>query len=81
MTIMQEAEWCAHPQHKANEEKVSASGYRIEQFPSAHDIGIVLTTSIPMCGEHVGQELPRGIYSNVIVDVVVNRDLKGRRRK
>ena len=70
--------WCAHPDHKT---PMPANGYRLEHFPSAHDVGITLSVKIPMCHKHVDQELPRGVYSEVTMEVIVSRDLRGRRRK
>ena len=76
--IPHEDEWCAHPDHWKPAMPTPATGYRIEHFPSAHDVGITLQVSIPMCGRHVKGELPQGIYKGT-TRVVVNRVSRGRR--
>jgi hypothetical protein len=72
-------EWCAHPDHEEPPvTPMPANGYRVETFPSAHDVGVVLEMSIPMCDLHVSKELPRGIYQGT-PRVVVTRATRGRR--
>ena len=79
--IPHEDEWCAHPDHlESLPSPTLATGYRIEHFPSAHDVGITLQVSIPMCARHVKGELPQGIFEGE-VRVVVNRVSRGRRSR